>query len=262
MKARFPLSSRLTLLGAALAALAFYPEPAHAQESGGMTAKDLASKLSAQQQDGNSFIRLKMDTAGSPSLQVQIKSRKSASSTEVVYQILFPKEQKGNGVLLRSSGGGAVFTAPDKLATLESSQMKQAIFNSALTYEDVVQNFFAWDSQAFAGTETINKVECHILESKGGKGSSYAKVRSWIDLRRMVPMRVEKYSSGGDVVVRIDTVDVVSNDGKHIPATLSVRRGSTVTELDGSRIKRGVSYTDADFSPEGLKNVSAPRGGD
>jgi hypothetical protein len=104
-------------------------------------------------------------------------------------------------------------------------------------------------------------VECHILVSKGGKGS-YSKVRSWIDLRRMVPMRVEKYTSSGEVAVRIDTTDVVINDGKHIPANLSVRRGSTVTELDGSRIKRGVSYTEADFSPEGLKNLSAPRGGD
>jgi hypothetical protein len=261
MKARFPTLSRLTLLAATLSVLTFASSPAHAQDTGGLTAKDLASKLSAQQQDGNTFIRLKMETAGAPSLQVQIKSRKSASSTEVVYQILFPKEQKGTGALLRSSGGGASFTAPDKLTTIEASQMKQPLFNSALTYEDVVQNFFAWDSQAFAGTETINKVECHILESKGGKGSC-AKVRSWIDLRRMVPMRVEKYSSSGEAVVRIDTVDVVSNDGKHIPATLSARRGSTVTELDGSRIKRGVSYTDADFSPDGLKNVSAPRGGD
>jgi hypothetical protein len=257
MKASFFSPVRSLLFGAALATLAVTPPSASAQE-GGITAKELASRLSAQQQDGNTFIRLKMETGGS-SLQVQIKSRKSASSTDVVYQILFPKEQKGTGVLLRSSGSGASFTPPDKLTTVE--QFKQPLLGSALNYEDVVQNFFAWDNQSFAGTETINKVECHILESKGGKGS-YAKVRSWIDLRRMVPMRVEKYSSSGDVVLRIDTVDVVQNDGKHIPATLSARRGSTVTELDGSRIKRGVSYTDADFSPEGLKNISAPRGGD
>jgi hypothetical protein len=154
MKASFFQPSRCVLFGAALAALAFAPPTACAQE-GGITAKELASRLSAQQQDGNTFIRLKMETGGA-SLQIQIKSRKSASSTEVVYQILFPKEQKGTGVLLRSSGSGASFVPPDKLTTLEASQMKQPLFGSALTYEDVVQNFFAWDNQSFAGTETIN----------------------------------------------------------------------------------------------------------
>lgn len=261
MNASFHLPARSVLLGVALATLTAFTSPsASSAQEGGITAKELASRLSAQQQDGSTFIRLKMDTGGT-SLQVQIKSRKTASSTEVVYQILFPKEQKGTGVLLRSSGSGASFTPPDKLTTIEASQMRQPLFGSALNYEDVVQNFFAWENQSFAGTETINKVECHILESKGGKGS-YAKVRSWIDLRRMVPMRVEKYTSSGEVALRIDTTDVVQNDGKHIPANLSARRGSTVTELDGSRIKRGVSFTDADFSPEGLKNISAPRGGD
>lgn len=260
MKASFLSPAQSALFGAAIVTLAAFTPPSASAQEGGITAKELASKLSAQQQDGNTFIRLKMVTGGN-ALQVQIKSRKSASSTEVVYQILFPKEQKGTSVLLRSSGSGASFTPPDKLTTIEASQMKQPLFGSALNYEDVVQNFFAWENQSFAGTETIDKVECHILESKGGKGS-YSKVRSWIDLRRMVPMRVEKYSSSGEVALRIDTTDVVQNDGKHIPANLSARRGSTVTELDGSRIKRGVSFTDADFSPEGLKNINAPRGGD
>jgi hypothetical protein len=71
-----------------------------------LSAKDLASKLSAPQQDGSSLVRLKMKTT-SP-LQLQIKRRRTANSTEVDYQILWPKERAGEAVLLRQSGNQAV----------------------------------------------------------------------------------------------------------------------------------------------------------
>ena len=34
----------------------------------------------------------------------------------------------------------------------------------------------------------------------------------------------------------------------------------TTTELDGSRIKHDVAYTDRDFTPDGLKEMTTPRG--
>ena len=40
----------------------------------------------------------------------------------------------------------------------------------------------------------------------------------------------------------------------------NVRQGST-TQIDGSRIKHDVNYTDADFSADGLKDMAAPKGG-
>jgi hypothetical protein len=36
--------------------------------------------------------------------------------------------------------------------------------------------------------------------------------------------------------------------------------GDSVTDLDGSRIKHGVAFTDDEFTPEGLKVSSVPRG--
>ena len=56
-----------------------------------------------------------------------------------------------------------------------------------LSYEDAIENFFAWEQQSLAGTEEVNRTKCEILESKPGKAdhSSYARVRSWIDTRKM-----------------------------------------------------------------------------
>ena len=241
---------------------------AHAQES----AKDLAAKLSALQQDGNSFVRLKLDVkpanGGKYALQLQIKQRRTAKSSEVVYQILWPKERAGEAVLLRQSGNqapsGSVFTLPNTVRELNASQMKEGLFGSDISYADVLENFFAWDSQTIVGTEVVDRVNCQILESRPGKGqrASYPIVRTWVDSRRMVPMRVEKYLSPSAVARRIDTTDVASDDmGRSIPANMMVsspQKGSS-TEVNGSKIRHGVALTDRDFSPEGVRDLSTPK---
>ena len=141
--------------------------------------------------------------------------------------------------------------------------LKEPLLGSDLSYEDVVENFFAWDQQAIVGTEEVDGVNCPILESKPGKGerSIYGSVRSWIDVRRLVPLRVEKYASSGQLLRRIDTTRVVADAGHHIPADLAVggARPDSSTLLDGSRIRHNVTYTDRDFTIEGLKEIATPR---
>jgi hypothetical protein len=54
---------------------------------------------------------------------------------------------------------------------------------------------------------------------------------------------------------------VVADAGHQIPADLKVsgaRPGSS-TLLDGSRIWHNMSYTDRDFTTEGLKEIATPR---
>lgn len=265
------MNLRLPILATALGLLAIFP--AAAAEPAPVTASDLAAQLSARQQDGATLVRVKLevkDTAGAvkTALQLQIKSRATRAGTDLVYQVLWPKERKGEAVLLRKSGSraatGTLFTPPDTTRPLDAAQMKDALFGSDLSYEDVIENFFAWDQQTLGGTEVVDRVPCQILESKPGKGerSAYASVRTWVDLRRLVPLRVEKYGASGKLVRRIDTTRVANDDnGRPIPANLTIRgpRGDTVTELDGSKIKHGVTYTDDDFSPEKLKDAPTPR---
>lgn len=231
-----------------------------------MSAAELAAKMSSLQKDGTALVKLKLDTGGSTT-QVQIKQRRSGSSTDLVYQVLWPKDRMGEGVLLRQSGGsfsGASRTLPNNVKTLDGGQLKDSLLGSALSYADVVENFFDWDQQTIVGTEVVDRVTCQILESKPGRGerSPYAAVRTWVDTRRFVPLKVEKYVSGGQPARRITTTRVVTDDmGRHIPANLTIQNLQTgaTTELDGSKLKHGVSFTDQDFSAEGIQNVSAPR---
>jgi hypothetical protein len=232
-----------------------------------MTANDLASRLSALRQNGASYVRLRMEIKGASkeTLQIQIKERRTKNSSEVVYQVLYPKERKGESVLLRQIGdrpaSGSVFVPPNTVRTIDA--LKEPLLGSDLSYEDVIENFFGWDQQAIVSTEVVDGVKCAVLESKPGKGqrSIYGSVRSWIDVRRLVPLRVEKYANSGQLLRRIDTTRVVTDTGHHIPADLTVggARPDSSTLLDGSRIRHNVTYTDRDFTIEGLKEISNPR---
>ena len=262
-------SALFTSVAAALALLALFGPALHAADGPAITAADFAARMNAIRMDGTSFVRLRMEINGGGAIQIQAKQRMAQGGSDVVYQILFPKERKGESVLLRkpSSGAvsGSVFLPPDTLKPLTAAGMKTGLFGSDLAYEDVVENFFAWSQQSLVGTEDIGRMSCQILESKpsGSDRSSYASVRTWIDPRRMVPMRVEKYNSAGSVLVRIETLSVAKDDlGREVPSSVNIARAGITgkgTALDGSRIKHGVTLTDADFTPEALKSLAAPK---
>lgn len=233
-------------------------------------ANELAAKLGAMQHDGSSLVRLKLEVQGATktTLQLLIKQRRTSAATEVVYQVLWPKDRAGEAVLLRKTGNqnptGSIFIPPDIVRTLDSSQMKDALLGSDLSYADVVENFFTWDQQAIIGTGIVDRVSCDILESKPGRGqrSNYASVRTWVDRRRDVPLRVEKYLASGQLARRIETTRIVTNDKKqHVPANLTVNgpRQGSVTELNGSSVKHDVSFSDHEFTPAGFMEVRSGR---
>ncbi|MEN3941557.1 outer membrane lipoprotein-sorting protein [Prosthecobacter sp. SYSU 5D2] len=262
-------SALFTPLAAALTLLASFGPSLHAADGPALTAADLASRMNAIRVDGTSFVRLRMEINGGGSIQIQAKQRMTQGGSDVVYQILFPKERKGESVLLRKPSSGAatgtVYLPPDTLKPLTAAEMKNGLFGSDLTHEDVMENFFAWSQQTLVGTEDIGRISCQILESKPSVSdrSSYASVRTWIDPRRMVPMRVEKNNASGSVLVRIETLSVAKDDlGREVPSSVHIARAGITgkgTTLDGSRIKHGVTLTDADFTPDALKSLSAPK---
>ena len=227
------------------------------------SAPDLAGQLRAKQ-EGSTFVRVRMQIGGGETFQLQIKSRVSRDTSDVVYQILFPKERKGEGVLLHRSEekfSGTTFIPPNSVKPIASGQINQPLFGSNLSYEDIIDSPYRWNHQAIVGTEVIDGTSCQVLESKPGKGhsSSYSSVKTWVDARRLVPLRIEKYDASGKVMRRINTTRVLLDGSESLPADLRVYGpNGTVTEITGSRIKRSVNYTETEFSPEGLKQLNAP----
>ncbi len=228
-----------------------------------MSAAELAGRVDAASH-GHALIRTKLEVGQSGGarriLQLQIKQRRTKTSTDLVYEVLWPTERKGEAVILHRTQGsskGMIIVPQQPVRTIKSSQMDEGLFESDLSYQDAVDNFFAWKKQTLVGAEVINNVNCQILESKPDTTSAsiYAKVRSWIDPERLVPLRIEKYSSSGTLVRRIDITRVARDEkNRPIPANLTVQgpRKNSVTEFKGARIDQGVNFTDADFTPEGI----------
>ena len=236
--------------------------PAAEPESSATPGKELANRMSAVRQ-GNAMIRAKLEMRAADGskqvLQLQIKERRTPTSTDLLYQVQWPKERSGEVVILHQDSGGAprgtVIAPPAAARALGASQMDGGLFGSDLSYQDAIENFFAWNDQAITGSEVIDGVECQILESKPGKSgiSIYAKVRSWVDTKRLVPLRIEKYSAAGQLMRRIDTTYVARDQhDRFIPGRLTVRNPSknSITEFDGARIEQGMQFTDRDFAPE------------
>jgi len=228
-----------------------------------MSAAELAARLDSLR-EGSALIRSKLEIrspdVGQRVLQLQIKERRTKTSTDLVYQVLWPNELKGEAVILHQGQGGfkaSIIVPNQPVRTIKGSQMNEGLFDSDLSYQDALENFFAWKKQAIIGSEVINGVNCQILESKpdSSAASLYARVRSWIDPQRFVPMRIEKYSSSGELVCRID-ITRIARDERHnpIPASLTVHgpRKDSVTEFNGARIDQDVNFTDADFTAAGI----------
>ena len=267
MRTYFGKTSSSAKLFSALAigATAFGIIPLHAADPAvpALSATELAARLNALR-EGSALIRTKLEVQSSDGgrrvLQLQVKERRTKAGTDIVYQVLWPNEHKGEAVILHQAGGtpkGSIIIPRQPLRAIKPSQMGEGLFDSDLSYQDAVENFFAWKKQALVGSETINGVNCQILESKPDSSSVsiYAKVRSWIDPQRFVPMRIEKYSSSGELVRRIDVTRVARDEKHHpIPASLNVHgpRKNSVTEFNGARIDQDVQFTDADLTPAGL----------
>ena len=257
------LSSVKLLLAAASGTASLFLSSIRAAEptTPAMSAEELAGRMNDARQ-GSAVIRTQLEVrtlaGGKRVMQLQIKERRTKTATDLLYLVIWPNEHKGEAVILHQDANGppsgSIILPPNNGRALKASQMHEGLFGSDLSYQDAVENFFAWKKQEIAGSEVIDRVSCQILESKPDNASAsiYAKVRSWIDPRRLVPLRVEKYSSSGELLRRIDTTRVARDDEHNaIPAGLIVHGPgkNTVTELNGARIDRNVNLTDADFTP-------------
>ncbi len=233
----------------------------HAQET--PDAQSLASTMAAAVWDDASTARLKMDfqpDGGEKTvLQLKIDARRTKAATDVHYQVLWPKDRTDGSFVLRKVSGQSPSGSVLQDGTVKPiASIQDGIFGSDLAYEDLADNYFAWENQKIVGEEKIKNVSCQILESRPGKGdsSSYGGVKTWIDPKRMVPLKVEKFDSKGNLVRRI-TITLIAKDDKNqpIPANFTVERpgkGSR-TVLEGSNIKHDVPLKDSDFSAGALR---------
>lgn len=235
-------------------------QAAPAEQEQAVSAEQLAAKLGSAAQDGDSSarVRVKIYRPGSePEIyQVRIVSRRQGNASRVRYTVLWPNERKGEAFVLEQAGAaaaqGSIRASGGARSGLARSAALEPILGSDLAYQDAIENFFLWKNQALAGSDQAGGADCVILESKPAEQDStpYGKVRSWIDPRKMVVMKVEKFDRAGRLVRRIETAGVAKDDlGRNVPASMTVRRtgSGTTTEIEGAGIRHDAAAADAEF---------------
>jgi predicted RNA-binding protein YlxR (DUF448 family) len=256
---------RYVLLFAAL-----IPALAFAQDKN-YSAAQLIAAMKAAKPSGGIYVRLRMehrDAAGKQTvLQAQLKRRSTADGgTETLYQLLFPKERKGEALLLRVKDGsfsGTAFKPGQGRRALKESDRSSGIFGTALTIDDAIAEFLDWQQQEITGKEKEGAVPCTVIESRAPRSSSSGVtiVKSWIDETRLTAMRIDCFKDAGTPVRTVLTHKVLrGSSGYYAPSSFTVTDHATgaSTKVEGVRSDKDITYTDADFSDSALETIAAP----
>jgi Outer membrane lipoprotein-sorting protein len=232
------------------------------------TARELIAGVKAAKPSGGVYARLRMEHHGPTKettvLQVQVKRRALPDgASESLLQLLFPRERKGEGLLVKIKGtsfSGATFTPGKGIRPLKPSDRDAQVFGTAFTIDDLTAGFLDWPVQEIVGKEPQGGVPCTVVELRPSK-SSASKARCWIDEKRFATMRVEFFNSGDKPAKSVTTHKVMrNNSGYFAPVNFTVtdHASGAATSIEGVRSDDDVSYTDADFADSALQTVTAP----
>jgi hypothetical protein len=251
-------------------ALCLVLTPLLAQEKAPSAAQLIAS-VKAAKPVGGVYARVRMEqtlAAGKTTLQVQVKRRTTATGTsEHLYQVLFPKERKGEALLLRINGKGFTgsrFVPGKGVTALKPTDRRVPLFGTDLTVEDLLADFLDWSQHSTTGHENVGSVPCTVIESKPSGGSAGpSKVVTWIDEKRLATMRIHIYDGGAKPTRSVETGKLIRGDsGYYIPASFTISTAATgsSTLLEGVRSDNGLTFTDADFTEAAMQVITGPTG--
>ena len=228
-------------------------------------AKELAASMMPKPSTGF-FMKMKMDLAGEgkakTTLQIQVKGRRIDQTTDLLYQIQFPKDRQGEGLLIRWKGGkfvhGHTFKPGGAPEPLSAKDLFQPLFGSALTYHDTDFGFWGWGKHADKGSANVMDADCRVIDSEPleKNPSGYHRIRSYIDKEKLAPLVIEKFTDKG-LAVTIRTDDLAkSDDGRFIARQYSATRASdgTTTTVTGTKLE-AKEYPDSQFTREAMMEV-------
>lgn len=245
----------------ALAALFLFALPALAQEGTKQyTGAELIAAVKAAKPKGDIQIRASLQQQGKPRLQIQIKHHSAANGDRMqLHQVLFPKDRKGEGVLLRVTDAGFsgwTFKPGAQPVALKPADRMLGLFGTDLLVEDVLGDFLNWKTHQIVRKEALGPVGCSVVESlaPGSAGGKVKTVRSWIDDKRLVPQKIELLDGGGKVLRTITTQRVHrSSTGYFVPTEFVITNAiGSETKVTGSGVRDDLTFTDADFTEAAL----------
>jgi hypothetical protein len=247
-------------------AWAVSPRPCCGQRS----PSELIARVVAGQQTRGYTLRARLVTSvrgrEAPStVQVRALGWRRDGTARTLYQALWPAAVKGRAVSFESEAGrfvsGLLFQPPDTVTPLSEDLLGTPLFDSELTAEDLVEDFWSWPAPSGTAPGVVNGQSCQVVELRppAGTRSAYALVRACISDAKALPLLVEKLDGEGRTVRRFRVEKAVKRDGRWAPARLAiedpVRQRTTMVEV--TRGERDLVVALAEFSVARIKSFGA-----
>jgi len=270
----WPSSAVRGIATAALAALAsasalgLAPAPAQRTSVDNVArGLDLARRVAAAQSSRGFLVRARVVVGHEPAdgppatvLQIRMLGRRDKTSDRLLFQVLWPTAMKGHALVLerreRTGRTGFLFDPPSIVTPLTRTLAAEPFAGTALTPEDLADDFWRWPAQRFAGVGRDGQRYCSLLESEppAEAESAYTRVRSCIETGRHTPRWVEKVGPGGLIVKRISFERTRSGSGGDGATLTMVVEGPRVppTRVEFLRQDRDVDVAPQEFTVERL----------
>jgi hypothetical protein len=228
------------------------------------TAKQLVSLVVAHQRTRGLTARGRMlittPSSERRTLQILVKGRHEGNASEMLYLALYPQADKGRAVVIRKDGGdnvsGFIREPNGKTLNLTSERIKQPLFGSDITIEDLAEDFWTWPAPKLSGQDKVCHKDCYIVDCRPPKGldASHAVVRAWISPETALPLRIESYLANGTLAKRTECRKLAKSGDHWGMEELTVESAAPGhrTNLDFSKGSRDIEVPATDFTPEGI----------
>lgn len=251
----------------AVLCLCTLPAIAPAENTTPPTAKELLEKVVAARRTAGLTARGRMvitrPGVADRTVQFLVKGRQAGNTKDFLYLALYPAADKGRAVVVHKNAAGTLtgFTRePDsRTSPLTPARLKQPLFGSDLTIDEMTEDFWNWPAPKITGQATVCRRECQIIETRPAKGTDAAAalVRLWVSPETSLPLRIEMYGADNKLIKRTECRNVVKSGGHFSMEKLTIESpvAGQQTLLDFSKGARDVEVPAADFTAEGISKL-------
>jgi len=253
------------------ASLAGMPDARQSPGPPAETIQQLIARANAARETRGFTLRARLETTpAGPGveavLQVRILGRQDGPSSRVLYQVLWPAAAKGRAVSMQFERGkppsGFFFEWPDRVVPLAERGVTADVFGTALSVDDLADDFWQWPGPVDAGTRTVARQPCRLIEFRPPREADARHatelVTACVSTDKAVPLAVEKYGAGNRLSTRLTVEKTVKIEGgQWVPSRFLVEnlaRGcATRVEITRGEHDRVVSL--AEFSLQKIKSL-------
>ncbi|HEQ71968.1 MAG TPA: outer membrane lipoprotein-sorting protein [Spirochaetia bacterium] len=170
------------------------------------------------------------------------------------------KEERGQKILRLADEIYVYYPKAEGVVRLQGGALKESIFGSDFTYEDLTgeKGFLDLYTVAFAasGTVEVEGVSCWHLKLSGKKPVAYPFQELWVDAEKFVMRKAVYYALNNTALKELTVEETMTRKGKIFPSRFLMRdllRQNSTTEFILETIQIDVPLPANQFSLERLK---------